>query len=297
MTKMPLLEALQTRVLLGDGAMGTQLQQAGLEPGGWGDEWNLIHPERVAAVQRKYVEAGSDCLITNTFGSNRFVASRYGLENKIREVNRAGAEIARAVAGTQRYVLGDVGPFGGMLEPIGETSREEIVAAFEEQVRGLAEGGVDAIIIETMTALEEMECAVEAVRNVTNVPVIGSFAFDKLKNGGYKTMMGVSPEQAAGTLVKLHADVMACNCGTALDTSDYQTIIATLRAAGDAPIMAQPNAGMPELNDDVIIYRETPEMMAEAVWGLVRSGANIVGGCCGTTPDHIRLFRKEIDKL
>jgi 5-methyltetrahydrofolate--homocysteine methyltransferase len=245
----------------------------------------------------RYADAGSDCLITNTFGSNRFVASRYDLQDRIHEVNKAGAEIARSVMGEQRYVLGDVGPFGGMLEPVGETPRDEVVAAFEEQIRGLVAGGVDAIILETMTALEEIECAVEAARNVTKLPLIGSLSYDRLKTVGMKTMMGVSPEDATRTMLKLDVDVLACNCGTDIDIGDYATIVAIYRGATDKPIMAQPNAGRPELLDDQILYRETPEMMAEGVWGLVRAGANIVGGCCGTTPEHIALFRQELDKL
>lgn len=296
--KTPLLEELQIRVLLGDGAMGTQLQKAGLEAGGCGDAWNLSHPERVAAIQQRYADAGSDCLITNTFGSNRFVLGRYDLESKVYDINRAGAEIARRVMGPGRYVLGDIGPFGGMLEPLGETTREELVAVFAEQARGLADGGVDAFIIETMTALEEIECAVEAVKNVApGLPVIASLAFDRLKGGGYKTMMGVSPEQAAEALSRLPIDIIACNCGTGLGIDDYQTIVAAYRVVTDKPVMAQPNAGQPELRDEQIIYHETPEMMAEGVWNLVRAGASIVGGCCGTTPEHIALFRQEIDKL
>lgn len=295
--KAPLLEAIRARVLLGDGAMGTQLQQAGLEPGGWGDEWNLTHPDRVASIQKRYADAGSDCIITNTFGTNRFVASRYELEDRVFEVAKAGAQIARRVIGPDKYVLGDVGPFGGMLEPIGEVPSEEAVAAFEQQIRGLVDGGVDAIVIETMTALEEIECAVEAARNVTKLPIIASLSYDRLKMGGFKTMMGVSPEAAARKLLELDVDVLACNCGTDIDINDYAAVVATYRATTDKPVMAQPNAGRPELRDDEVLYHETPQMMAEGVEGLVRAGANIVGGCCGTTPEHIALFRRELDKL
>lgn len=294
----PLLGALQTRVLLGDGAMGTQLQLAGLEPGGCGEQWNVTAPERVIQIQKRYADAGSDCLITNTFGSSRLTLVRHGLESEAYAFSKAGAEIARKVMGEDRYVLGDIGPFGGLLEPYGEVTLEQASAAFEEQARGLADGGVDAFIIETMTALEELECAAKACRKVApQVPIIASMAYDKMRGGGYKTMMGVSPEAAAETMARVGADVFACNCGTGIDINDYSTIVAAYRAKTANPIMAQPNAGMPKLEDDNVIYEETPEMMAEGVWGLVRAGANIVGGCCGTTPEHIRQFRAELDKL
>ena len=294
--KTPLLEAITTRVLLGDGAMGTQLQQAGLEAGGCGEAWNVDAPEKVAAIQKLYADAGSDCLITNTFGANRFTLSRHGLEARARELNRAGAQVARGVMGPDRYVLGDIGPSGTILEPLGDTAYDDLLAAFTEQAQALAEGGVDAIIIETMTALEELECAIAAART-TGLPVIGSLAYDKLKSGGFRTMMGVAPEQAAEAMEKAGVTILAANCGTGIDINDYATIVATYRARSQKPVMAQPNAGMPELDDDRVIYKETPEMMAEGVWGLVRAGANIVGGCCGTTPGHIRLFRQELDKL
>jgi 5-methyltetrahydrofolate--homocysteine methyltransferase len=294
--KTNLIDAIHTRVLLGDGAMGTQLQQAGLEPGGCGEAWNADAPDRVAAIQQRYADAGSDCLITNTFGANRITLARHEMQTRARELNRAGAEIARRVMGFDRFVLGDIGPSGTILEPLGDMPYEQLFEAFREQAEGLAEGGVDAIIIETMTALDELECAIAAAKT-TGLPVIGSLAFDKVKSGAFHTMMGTTPEQAVDAMVSAGVDIVAANCGTGIDINDYAAIVAAYRARTTKPIMAQPNAGMPELEDDTVTYRETPEMMAEGVWGLVRAGANIIGGCCGTTPEHIRLFRRELDKL
>src|ERR1051325_127921 len=183
-----LLQAIQHRApLIGDGAMGTELQKAGLEPGGCGDEWNLIHPERVLQIQRGYVDAGSLCLITNTFGSNRFVLSRYKLENKARGIATAGARIAREAMGDRGWVLGDVGPCGGFLEPLGEITEEELAASMREQIGGLLAGGVDAVILETITALDELELGIRIARELKAPCVIASMAYDKMKDGSYRT--------------------------------------------------------------------------------------------------------------
>lgn len=291
----PILEALATRVLLGDGAMGTQLQQAGLQAGACGELWNVDAPDKVAEIQKRYADAGSDCVITNTFGCNRHTLSRHGLQDRARELNLAGAWVAREVMGEDRYVLGDIGPSGALLEPLGETPQEVLLGAFREQAEALAEGGVDAIIIETMTALDELECAIAAAKG-TGLPLIGSLAYDKGR-GGYRTMMGVSPEQAAEAMLRAGVDVLASNCGTGLDIGDHAAIVAAYRAKTSKPIMAQPNAGQPEVVDGRVVYRETPDVMACRLGELVRAGANIVGGCCGTSPEHIRLFRAELDKL
>jgi 5-methyltetrahydrofolate--homocysteine methyltransferase len=294
--RQPFLEAVRNRILLGDGAMGTQLQQAGLEPGGCGEAWNVEQPDRVKAIQARYRDAGSDLILTNTFGGTRMRLALHGFEEKAYDFNKAAALLAREVMGEDRYVIGDIGPFGGFLEPLGDASSEEVVAAFEEQARAFGDAGVDAIIIETMTALEEIECALDAVRNVTTVPVIVSLAFDKTQAGN-RTMMGVSPEKAAESLTKMGVDVMGCNCGTGLTIAEYAEIAAAFRSVTDKPLIIQPNAGLPELVDDKVVYHESPGMMAAGIPALVKAGANILGGCCGTSPEHIRLFRAEIDKL
>jgi 5-methyltetrahydrofolate--homocysteine methyltransferase len=285
--------------------MGTQLQLAGLEPGGCGEAWNADAPEKVKMIQGRYAEAGSDCLITNTFGGCRIPLARHEQEDRAAELNEAAARLAREVMGSDRWVIGDIGPFGGILAPLGEHEPDDVSAAFLEQARALVRGGVDAIIVETQTALEELTLGVEAAKQAIDeagdgetVPVIGSMAFDRMKTGVPRTMMGVDPETAAGRMLELGVDIIACNCGTDLGITEFVEIVKTYRAVAPAtPVMAQPNAGMPTLDGDTVIYRETPEMMASGVRTLVESGADIVGGCCGTTPEHIRLFRAELDAI
>jgi 5-methyltetrahydrofolate--homocysteine methyltransferase len=294
-----LLEALSRRVLLGDGAMGTQLQRAGLESGGCGEAWNLDHPGRVLAIQRAYVEAGSDCLITNTFGASRIMLERHDEGGRVAAINQAAARIAREAFGARPgFVLGDIGPFGGLMEPYGEIARERVVAAFREQAEALVAGGVDAIIIETQTALEELEIALEAARQAGAPVVIGSLAFDKmLDQDDVRTMMGVSPERAAELLASKGADVAGLNCGTGIDVRLAASVTRRYRSACGLPVMAQPNAGQPVLERMQVVYRQTPEQMAEGLHELLDAGARIVGGCCGSTPAHIRRFRELLDSL
>ncbi len=294
----PFLEAVKKRRLVGDGAMGTQLIEAGLPVGGCGDEWNLTQSEKVRAIQAAYVAAGSDVLLTNTFGACPLALSRHGLADKAYAINLAAARIARDCMGADGYVLGDIGPFGGFLEPLGNTSRQELADAFEVQVTGLLDGGVDAIVIETMTALDELATAVQAARRVRpQVPVIGSLTFDRLADGGFRTMTGVDAEHAVAFLTQLNVDVLGCNCGTGIHVGDYVQLVGQYRRFSDRPIMVQPNAGQPRLDRGRIVYEETAETMAAAVPALIGAGASIVGGCCGTTPEHIRLFRRKVDQI
>lgn len=296
-SKPKLLEALGEKVLLGDGAMGTQLQRAGLEPGGCGEAWNLDRPEAVLAIQRAYVEAGSDCLITNTFGGSRIMLSRYRRGDDVVEVNRAGARLARAAFGDRvGFVLGDMGPFGGLMEPYGDIPESRVRDAFLEQAAALVSGGVDAIIIETQTSLEELGAAVLAARKAGAPCVIGSLAFDvALDRSDLKTMMGVGPEEAAVFLRDAGADVVALNCGTGVDVDWAAQVVKRYRAVCDLPAMAQPNAGVPVLEKMKVVYRQTPAEMAARLPELLGSGASIVGACCGSTPEHIRVFREIID--
>jgi 5-methyltetrahydrofolate--homocysteine methyltransferase len=297
MTRPDLLVKIGVQPLLCDGGMGTQLQEAGLEPGACGEAWNLDQPERVLAIQRSYVKAGSDCLTTNTFGASRIMLERHGERDRVVEINQAGARIARAAFGDrQGWVLGDLGPFGGMMEPYGEILRSEVESAFLEQARALVEGGVDAILVETQTALEELEIGVMAAREAGARCIIGSMAFDAMFDSEeVRTMMGVSPEQAAERMVEMGVDIVALNCGSGVDMVKAQETIRRYRASCDRPLMAQPNAGQPELEDLRTVYRQTPDDMAAGVGGLLDAGAVIVGGCCGSTPAHIEKFRLELD--
>jgi len=294
-----LLVALQQRILLGDGAMGTQLQMAGLEPGGCGEAWNVDHPERVLEIQRRYVEAGSDCLITNTFGGCRIMLERHHNGERVAEINTAGVRIAReAFRERQGFVLGDIGPFGGIMEPYGEISEERVRAAFDEQAYSLVQAGADAIILETQTSYEEMGVGIEAAKAAGCTCVIGSMAYDvTLDRSEIRTMMGISPEEAAQFMADKGADILAVNCGAGIDIRWATLAVEAYRRVSDLPTMAQPNAGTPELINMQVVYRQTPEQMAQGLPELVRAGASIVGGCCGSTPDHIRLFRKILDGL
>jgi 5-methyltetrahydrofolate--homocysteine methyltransferase len=297
--KKSLLQALQERPLLGDGAMGTQLMFAGLEQGGCGEAWNLTHPEKVLAIQRRYAEAGSDCILTNTFGGSRIMLNRHGSRDQVVEINQAAVAIAREAFGDREgYVIGDVGPFGGLLEPYGDFTEAQVRDAFHEQAQALVDAGADAIIIETQTSLEELTLGIRAAKEAGTACVIGSMAYDVTLDGStFRTMMGIDPEQAAQWMEQLGADVVALNCGTGMDMNRAREAVERYRAVTHLPVMAQPNAGLPKLIQMKVIYDETPEDMAQGLAPLLAAGANIVGACCGSTPDHIRAFRAVIDEF
>jgi len=295
--KRTLLETIRDRVLVGDGAMGTQLQQAGLEPGGCGEVWNVQHPERVQAIQQRYVEAGSDCLITNTFGGCRIMLERHECADQTREINAAGVQIARQAFGDREgFVLGDIGPFGGLTEPYGEITEEQVRQAFNEQAEALVEGEADAIIVETQTSLEELGLGIEAARGAGAPCVIASLAYDVTLDGSeIRTMMGIDPEQAADFVRHAGADILALNCGTGIDARWAARCVARYRAVCDLPTMAQPNAGTPVLENLVPVYKQTPEEMANDIPDVLAAEVNIFGGCCGSGPDHIRKIRELVD--
>jgi 5-methyltetrahydrofolate--homocysteine methyltransferase len=296
--KKRLQDAARERPLLGDGAMGTQLMLAGLEQGNCGEEWNLSQPERVLAIQRSYAAAGADCILTNTFGGSRIMLHRHGNAGKAVEINRAGVEIARrAFDGRAGYVIGDIGPFGGLMQPYGDFSEEEVRQAFREQARALVEGGADAIIVETQTSLEELLLGIQAAREAGAACVIGSMAYDVTLDGStFRTMMGIDPERAARFMEEHGADIVALNCGTGMDMERARQAVIRYKKVTDLPVMVQPNAGQPKLIDMKVIYDETPEQMAPGVVPLLEAGANIIGACCGSTPEHIRAFRHALDE-
>jgi 5-methyltetrahydrofolate--homocysteine methyltransferase len=281
--------------------MGTELFTAGLEQGACGEAWNLDQPEKVLEIQRRYAKAGADCLLTNTFGGCRLALERHGLAEKAAAINRAAVQIARRAFGDRPgYVIGDIGPFGGLMEPLGNVKPEAVRAALAEQAAALVEAGVDAVIVETQSALEELEIGLEAARAAGAACVIGSMAFNCNRRAGgqfaYHTMMGVTPQQAAIFMAERGVDVVALNCGSGMDTARAAEVLALYRGACDLPLMAQPNAGQPEMADGRLVYGQTPEAMAEGARGLLAAGARIIGGCCGTTPEHIKLFRRVIDE-
>lgn len=295
--KKPLLQALKERPLLGDGAMGTQLMLAGLEQGACGEEWNLTHPDRVLAIQRRYAEAGSDCILTNTFGGSRIMLNRHGNADKVVEINKAAVEITRQAFGDREgYVIGDIGPFGGLMEPYGDFTESQVREAFDEQAQALVDGGADAIIIETQTSLEELGLAISAAKKAGAACVIGSMAYDVTLDGStFRTMMGIDPERAAEFMAENGADIVALNCGTRMDMDRAREAIERYKAVTALPLMAQPNAGQPRLVNMKVVYDQTPAQMAEGVVPMLESGVNILGACCGSTPEHIRAFRQTID--
>ncbi len=297
--KRRLLEALKQRRLVCDGAMGTQLMLAGLANGDCGEAWNLTHPERVLKIQRAYVEAGADCLITNTFGGSRLMLKRHGHVERLREINQAGARIAReAFGGREGFVLGDLGPLGAILEPFGDLSQDEARAAYEEQARALVESGVDAIIIETQTSLEETGVAIAAAKAAGAPCVIASLAYDLSQDKTfYVTMMGVTPERAAEFAAEHEADIIALNCGTGMDMNGAAMVARQYQAACSLPVMVQPNAGLPVLENMKAVYKQLPCDMAKNVPEALAAGANIIGSCCGSTPEHTRAIRGAVDQF
>jgi methionine synthase I (cobalamin-dependent) len=275
--------------LLLDGAWGTELQAQGLAPGACPDEWNLTHPEQVASVARNYVQAGSRIILTNTFGANRVVLSRHGLAEKAADINRAGASISCDAATGKAKVFASIGPSGKLLV-MGEVSEAELSDAFSEQVQAFAAGGVDGLVLETFTDLEELRIALAAAKK-TGLPVVACMVFDSgvAKD---KTAMGVALEQAALSLTEAGADAIGANCGRGV--AGYIPITRRLRAVTDLPIWVKPNAGLPKLEDGRISYDVTPAQFAAGVMDLLEAGANLVGGCCGTSPKFIEAIAEVI---
>jgi 5-methyltetrahydrofolate--homocysteine methyltransferase len=292
-----LQHAIRERPLLGDGAMGTQLMLAGLEQGNCGEAWNLTQPERVLAIQRRYAEAGSDCILTNTFGASRIMLNRHGNAGQAVAINRAGVEIVRrSLNGKPGYIIGDIGPFGGLLEPYGDFSGAVVRQAFQEQAQALVDAGADAILIETQTSLEELLLGLEAARRAGAKCVIGSMAYDVTLDGStFRTMMGVDPERAARFMEDHGADIVALNCGTGMDMERARQAVVRYKQVTALPVMVQPNAGQPKLVNMKVVYDESPAEMVRGVQPLLEAGANLIGACCGSTPEHIRAFRKAMD--
>jgi 5-methyltetrahydrofolate--homocysteine methyltransferase len=293
MTQPPLLEALQNRRLVCDGAMGTQLFLAGLESGACGEAWNLTHPDRVLGIQRRYADAGADCIITNTFGGSRIMLRRHEHEKDLAAINAAGVRITReAFGGRPGYVLGDIGPLGALLEPYGDLSEADALSALEEQAVALVKAGADAIIIETQTGLEELGLAIDAAKAAKAPCIIASLAYDLSMDGTfYKTMMGISPEQAAEFAQDRGANIIALNCGTGMDMHGAAMVGKLYRESCSLPVMVQPNAGLPVLENLKAVYKQLPADMAKDVPEVLATGVGIVGSCCGSTPDHTRAIR------
>ena len=287
------LARLDEGVLLFDGGIGTQLQEKGLGVGEVPEAWNLDHPDWVKEIHRGYVEVGAEVLTTNSFGGSRYKLEKAGLGDSVYQINLQAAVIARDAAEGKAWVAGSVGPTGVFLEPLGPVSTGEMKECFRLQIKALLDGGADFIIVETMSDLEEASLAVQAVRELGDFAVIGSMTFNPGKQG-YRTMMGVDISSAVERLLDEGADVVGSNCGNGIE--DFIPIVEEMRKVTNKPILAEANAGVPELVEGKTVFRESPEMMALKLPQLLNAGANIVGGCCGTTPEHIRRFAKIIEE-
>ena len=277
-------------VLVADGAMGTLLQAAGLPPGTPGEAWVLERPEVIADVHRAYLEAGAELILTATFGGTRVRLERAGLADRVAEINRQAVQVAREVTGDAAYVAGDIGPLGELLAPLGRRTYEEAVDLFAEQASALAEANADVLYIETMSSLDEVRAAVEGARRAEpNLPLTVTLSFD-IKG---PTNMGVSPEQAAQALIALNVTAFGANCGASLAITEEA--VRKMREVGpEALLIVKPNAGLPRMVGEETVYDATPEVMAEYARRFVDLGARVVGGCCGSTPAHIRAIAQAV---
>lgn len=278
------------RILFSDGAWGTFLMEKGLKPGECPELWCVDKPEEVKDIASSYIGAGADMIQTNSFGGTRYKLGQYGLGERAAEINEAAARISREAAGDGCWVIASAGPTG-KLAIMEEVTPEDYYDAYKEQAVALEKGGADAICIETMMAVDEAVEAVKAAKENTGLEVICTFTFSLTKKGEYRTLMGDTPASACRAAADAGADIIGTNCGNGMDR--MIDIVKEIRAAlPDMPIIAQANAGVPELAGGVEVFPETPETMAAGVSRLIEAGANIIGGCCGTTPVHIKAMKE-----
>lgn len=291
---MNILDEIKTRVLLCDGAWGTLLQQKGLQPGECPELWNLTRRDDVLDIARSYIEAGADIIETNSFGGSRIKLSQYGLDDKASLINETAATISREAAGPDRHVAGSIGPTGKILMT-GDITADELYEAFSEQATALEKGGADIIIIETMSDAEEAAIAVKAAKENTHCTVIATMTFNPAPDGTYYTIMGVTPADMIRILREAGADIIGSNCGNG--TEVLTGVARAIREADrEVPLIIQPNAGVPQLIDGKTIFPESPEIMSSFVPELVSIGVNIIGGCCGTTPEHIKAIARKLGR-
>jgi 5-methyltetrahydrofolate--homocysteine methyltransferase len=281
-----------TYPILFDGAMGTQLASAGLEMGG---QNNLSHPDQVFSVHTKYARIGCDVLTTNTLTMNRIYIETHGVGVDVREVNLAGVRLARAASASGQLVFGNISSTGQLLEPYGEYAEQKVYETFLEQAGCLAEGGVDGFLIETMMDLREALCAVRACKSAANLPVMASLSFQTIDRGG-RTLMGNSASESAKLLQDAGVAALGANCGS-LDPFQTAVIVSLMKETTTLPLLAQPNAGKPKMVEGRTVFDMTPVQFAEGIHECLRAGATLVGGCCGTSPEHIQQVKRIVDKF
>jgi 5-methyltetrahydrofolate--homocysteine methyltransferase len=280
------------KILVSDGAWGTFLYQKGLRVGDCPEEWNLTHPREVFEIGQSYIAAGSDMIETNSFGGTSFKLEHYGLADRSAEINEIAARLSREAAGPDRWVIGSVGPTGKMLA-LGDVSEEELYEAFKTQVVALEKGGADAVCIETMSDVEEAKAAILATLHHTGLEIICTFTFDSIGDGEFRTMMGVSPAEAARACAEAGAHIIGTNCGNGL--RHMAAILTQMHeAAPELPLLVHANAGLPEVRNGETVYPESPAEMGRLVPEIIRAGAKIIGGCCGTTPEHIQEIKAAV---
>ncbi|HCE43809.1 MAG TPA: methionine synthase [Lentisphaeria bacterium] len=294
MARGKIVDALKNgKILVSDGAWGTFLQKKGLKPGECPELWCVDRPDDVYDVAKNYIDAGADMVESDSFGGTCFKLEHYHLADRTSEINVASAKISRKAAGDNKWVIASIGPTGKMLV-MGDVTEDDLYKAFKEQAVALEKGGADAICIETMSAIDEAALAIKAVKENTKCEVICTFTFELTAHGGYRTMMGVTPADAAKAALEAGADIIGPNCGNGIERM-IEIVREIKQAVPKSFILVHANAGLPKNVNGVDIFPETPEEMAKRVPELIKAGANIIGGCCGTTPAHIKAIKQAVD--
>ena len=283
------------RILVSDGAWGTFLQQQGLKPGECPEEWCLTNRQAVLNVAKSYVDAGADMIETNSFGGSCYKLEHFELADQTSQINESAANISREAAGDDKWVIASVGPTGKMVM-MGDVTESDLYEAFSVQTKALEKGGADAICIETMFAIDEITQAIKAAKENTNCEIMATFTFELTKKGEFRSMMGTSPSEFAHAVIAAGADIIGTNCGNGSERM-VEIIKEIRQAAPDIPILVHSNAGLPKYIDGADIFPESPDEMASFVPVLIKAGANIIGGCCGSTPEHITRIKEVASSL